>query len=355
MAKEEGEETMYIQQSDRQKSMIRPLPEGYTARPASLEDDKIVADLHNAYSIALIGMNTTAVEEFQLDWGTPGFEMTTSTRTIFAPDGQIAGYMEVWDVPDQIRMHTRGCVHPEHSGLGIASHLVEWAEVRARQSVPKAPEGARVVLLNQVLSKDESAHSILRKYGYKTVRHFFRMEIRFDRTPASPEWPDGITVRTFARNQDEWPTIEAIQETFRDHWGHIDESPEEAYEQWAHMINEDPDFDSTLWFLAVDGDEIAGAALCWLHDFASPEIGEVMALGIRRPWRRQGLGLALLHHAFGELHHRGQAGATLSVDASSLTGATRLYEKAGMHVARQYTVFEKELRPGEDLSTQSLD
>jgi hypothetical protein len=32
-------------------------------------------------------------------------------------------------------------------------------------------------------------------------------------------------------------------------------------------------------------------------------------------------------------------------------GATRLYEKAGMSVQRQYVTYEKELRPGVDLST----
>ena len=42
------------------------------------------------------------------------------------------------------------------------------------------------------------------------------------------------------------------------------------------------------------------------------------------------------------------------MDAHSLTGATRLYEKAGMHMQRQSAVYEKELRPGVNLSTQSL-
>jgi len=41
----------------------------------------------------------------------------------------------------------------------------------------------------------------------------------------------------------------------------------------------------------------------------------------------------------------------LGVDAQSLTGATRLYEKAGIRVERQYDVYEKELRPGKDLSS----
>jgi len=41
------------------------------------------------------------------------------------------------------------------------------------------------------------------------------------------------------------------------------------------------------------------------------------------------------------------------VDAASLTNATRLYEKAGMHVTRQYDTYEKELRPGKSLATET--
>jgi hypothetical protein len=42
------------------------------------------------------------------------------------------------------------------------------------------------------------------------------------------------------------------------------------------------------------------------------------------------------------------------VDASSLTGATRLYEKAGMRVVRRYDSYQLILREGVDLSTQTL-
>ncbi len=43
---------------------------------------------------------------------------------------------------------------------------------------------------------------------------------------------------------------------------------------------------------------------------------------------------------------------TLGVDAESSNGATRLYQRAGMAVVRQFTLWEKELRAGLDLSTQ---
>ena len=55
---------------------------------------------------------------------------------------------------------------------------------------------------------------------------------------------------------------------------------------------------------------------------------------MRRPWRRQGLGEALLLCSFRAFRERGYTRGTLGVDASSPTGATRLYERAGMRVYR---------------------
>jgi hypothetical protein len=64
--------------------------------------------------------------------------------------------------------------------------------------------------------------------------------------------------------------------------------------------------------------------------------------------------MALLRHAFGAFYRRGQPKVGLGVDADSLTGATRLYERAGMRVSERIARFEKELRPGTILSTQAL-
>jgi len=80
----------------------------------------------------------------------------------------------------------------------------------------------------------------------------------------------------------------------------------------------------------------------------------VRSLGVQRGWRRRRLGLAMLQLAFGEFLRRGKARVTLDVDAESLTGATRLYERAGMHILWQKTAFELVLREGVDLSTQTL-
>ena len=64
--------------------------------------------------------------------------------------------------------------------------------------------------------------------------------------------------------------------------------------------------------------------------------------------------MALLLHTFGEFYRRGQPTVVLGVDAQNLTGALRLYERAGMHVSMRFTTYEKELHAGEELATQTL-
>ena len=74
-----------------------------------------------------------------------------------------------------------------------------------------------------------------------------------------------------------------------------------------------------------------------------------------REYRHNGIGSALLRYAIGEVHRHGKPRVGLAVDSDSLTGATRLYEKAGMRVVRQYDQYQLILREGVDLSTQTLD
>ena len=56
-------------------------------------------------------------------------------------------------------------------------------------------------------------------------------------------------------------------------------------------------------------------------------------------------------HGFGALYDHGLRRITLEVDTENRTGATRLYEKAGMRVERRYDFYELELRPGSGQDT----
>ncbi len=91
----------------------------------------------------------------------------------------------------------------------------------------------------------------------------------------------------------------------------------------------------------MDGDEIAGINLCRPQSFDDAEVGWVGTLGVRRQWRKRGMGLALLRHSFNEFYRRGKRKVGLGVDAQNLTGALRLYENAGMHVHQAHRPVRK--------------
>jgi ribosomal protein S18 acetylase RimI-like enzyme len=145
-----------------------------------------------------------------------------------------------------------------------------------------------------------------------------------------------------------------VDESFSDHFGHIETPFEEGLERFKHFAMGYESFDPTLWFLAMDGNEVAGISLCRKNSYDNPDLGWVNTLGVRRAWRKRGIGLALLRHSFGELYRRGKRMAGLGVDAENLTGALRLYENAGMHAHLSFDLFEKEIRAGKEISVQSL-
>ena len=105
-------------------------------------------------------------------------------------------------------------------------------------------------------------------------------------------------------------------------------------------------FDPALWWVAQDGDRLAGYVGARLSGDDDPELGYVGLLGVLAPYRRRGIGEALLRRTFRALHDRGQKGCELHVDADSPTGATRLYERVGMTAHPRFVTWEKELRPG---------
>lgn len=327
------------------------IAEDYIVRAATLDDAETATTLFNACHRALTGGDSHTVEDVRRMWQAPGFHLETDTRLVCTPDGRLVGYASVRHAEPHVLVHVWTRVHPDYVDQGISAVLLRWAEGRARQAIPLAPAEARVFMAHGGLSTDEALWAALREAGFEQARRFWDMLIEMDEAPPAPQWPDGLTVRAMVRGQDERAIVHAVRESFRDHWGYIERPFEEEFEQVMHLLDHNADFDPSLWFLALDGNEIAGVCLCSSKTNEDPHKGWVNSLGVRRPWRRQGLGLALLRHAFAEFFRRGTHKVGLGVDAQSLTGATRLYEKAGMHVQRQLHLYEKELRPGVDLST----
>ena len=166
------------------------------------------------------------------------------------------------------------------------------------------------------------------------------MEIDLPDDPEPPDWPEGVSVRTFDPGRDEQAVYECQQETFADHWD-FHRIPIERWREFSIHA-------SSLRPRLSGGSPRATASsprIClnsW-HFSGEPGFGWIGALGVRRPWRRHGLGLALLRHSFADFRGRGAARVGLGVDAENLTGAVRLYERAGMRPVRRNDTFERTL------------
>jgi mycothiol synthase len=331
------------------------LPAGYTARPATLDDVEAAVALFNANSMALQGVIDYEAATLRREWQSPGFELAADTQVVLAADGQLVGYYDLFSRgAPYVNLSVWGCIHPAHSAVGDT--LLAWAEQRARQIMTQAPSEARLTLTGHPLALDTATCRLLERAGFEVVRHSIRMVIDLDEEPAVPLWPDELMVRTAVIEDDLPAVVMTVRDSWKDHWGYVESPFEEEVERWRHSTL-DQEFDPTLWFLAVNGDgEIAGVNLCRPKIRDDAEMGWVGTLAVRRPWRRQGLGLALLHHAFGEFYRRGKRRVGLGVDAQSLTGATRLYERAGMRSDPKWQrcTYVKELRPGVDLAIQEV-
>ena len=325
--------------------MSSMLPGNLTERSATMDDIDVIYQLFLAYDLAQYGEEEFTREDILIRLSEPGVELAQDTRLVFDQDEQLVGYLLLAQ-QKHAKFFVSIRVRPDYSDARLGDYLIALAESWAPRRMAQAEPGVRVSMSCWMPSTDLRAIERCERAGFREVRRNWRMEIELNEMPAAPVWPEGVELRPYVRGRDDYAVYRAIDTAFQDHWGHISHE----FEDWKHWAIERESFDPTLWFIAWGGNEIAGSAHCLLESGG----GWVDDLEVQRPWRRRGLGMALLQHAFGEFYRRGQRRAALNVDSQNLTGAVRLYERAGMHKARETITYEKELRAGVELSTQTL-
>ncbi|HEX9635126.1 MAG TPA: GNAT family N-acetyltransferase [Candidatus Limnocylindria bacterium] len=329
------------------------LPAGFTERPVRPDEDlAAVVELANAAAIDEYGVPDVDERLMREAYEIPSFKVERDSLLVLDPAGNAAAVGEYYDTEQEhVAPFFFVRVRPDVLDSGVPDRVLAWGAERAHQNVPLAEPGTRVAMHAGVASVNEGMIAALERNGWLLERLSLTMEIDLhDREVPEPMWPEGITVRTADLQRDARAIHATEIDAFSDHYGFLASS----FEDWWHFRTRffvpEPD----LWFLAMDGEEIAGMALCSSRRIGQPDLGWISTLGVRRSWRRRGLGLAILQHCFRELQKRGKPRAGLGVDAQSLTGATRLYERAGMRVVRESREYELLIRDGRDLRTLAL-
>ena len=279
----------------------------FRIRPARPEDTEPAYRLFAAWQAAAFG-------EVEI-----GREMFTSALAgadasfVAETDGGLVGHAAVRGNGIDVG------VEPAERRRGIGTALLRAIEQAAKEEP----------LLLTGLSSEPAAAAFAAANGYVKAWEVWLMGVDLPTEVPSPEWPDGVEVRTF-REDDAEAVKELLDLAYAEEFHHHPV----PFAQWRRFMLEDPMFDPEAWFLAVAGDEIVGAALNW-------DEGYVKDLVVHPAWRGRGLGKALMLQTFGEFARRGIPRVTLKTDSNNPTGAWRLYERVGMKTERTYEIFER--------------
>jgi mycothiol synthase len=232
-----------------------------------------------------------------------------------------------------------GWVRPSFRRRGLGRALLHWAEARAREvALVDGRTGPRS-LSAWPDDTQTGAIALYEGEGYTINRYGFMMVRDLTEPIADAPLPEGLEVRPVVE-ADHRRIWDADVEAFRDHWN-PGERTEADFERWFAT----PELDTSLWRVAWDGDEVAGSVM----NFIFPEDNEVLGIrrgwlehvSVRRPWRRRGLGSALIADSLRAVRDAGMTEAALGVDAENLSGALRVYENQGFRRWRTGVSYRK--------------
>jgi ribosomal protein S18 acetylase RimI-like enzyme len=311
-------------------------PAGLALRPATIDDAPAIADLVNEVASAEIGVPWT-------DAGQVVDDLTSTTRiaglddvVLLDPSGAVAAYLGMLLTPDPHEIAFLVWARVDLEATGVYTWLLQYGERAAREHRPS--DAPFPISAGRFLGNDRAV-PLFDSLGFAYERTFWMMQVDLEGPPDPPAAPPGVEIRPFDPDRDERGVFEALCEAFDDHWG----APFPPYEEWRHLLVDGigAGYDPGLWFVAVERGEIVGALTARPSSPRDERAAFVTDVGVRRAARHRGIGEALLRATFAEVHARGIPRVELVVDAESPTGATRLYERAGMRVAYGWEIWQK--------------
>jgi ribosomal protein S18 acetylase RimI-like enzyme len=321
------------------------LPDGFHIRAPTTEDLDALAELFIAHERARFGRanwSVSAAREWIASvWETTGFSVARDARVVIAPTGETAGYITLWRATEESGFLVASPrILPLYQPFGLDAALLHWAESLAREKAVALPDTTSATLNSWVDGPDQASENMLTGEGFHLAQRYLRMEITLHAPPPAPEWPDGAAARPLVAGQDERAVFDLMHAAFNDSPGYHPW----PFDEWSRDVLESESSDTSLWTLAAAGDQLVGAVINRVDTGDDGRIGWLEDVGVHPAWRKRGLGLAMLYQSFATFYERGVTRCGLSVDAHNASGATRLYERAGMTAQpRQEIRYEKPL------------
>lgn len=299
------------------------LPDRFTTRSLTVDDLDEVFGLIAVCERAATGVADIDPEDVRSDWARPGFDLATDGVAVCEGD-RLAATAEVFKNRADVN------VHPAFEGLGIGTWLMRWTEDRSRTL-------GRPSVAQTLADTELGAAELLQRNGYGYGHTSWMLAIEMAARPAEPNFPKGISVRTFVPGVDDEAAYRVVEDAFNE-WPSREPA---TFDEWAVSTIRRRDFEPDLLQLAMAGEQVVGVV--YSIDYPNDD-GWIQQVAVAATHRHRGIARALLQRAFAMSWDRGDRVCGLSTD--SRTGALGLYEKVGMRVIRSYTNYVNELQPG---------
>ncbi len=246
-------------------------------------------------------------------------------------DGVLRGDRSFWSY------RTDGYVSPGSRRQGIGRALMDRLWERT-QELSAFLGGETITLEAWALETQEAALRLFEQCGMRRVRYFFQMHRDLSEPIPPLETLPDWQLLTWAERRDDRAVWLARNEAFADHWRWAP-TPFDVFLQLLQHGRYQPEYSFVVWA----GEQIAGGVLNDLGLGVETRHGLswISQLFVRRPWRKRGLGRALLIASLLKARELGHASIGLNVDAENLTGAVRLYEAVGFRRASTRVAYER--------------
>jgi ribosomal protein S18 acetylase RimI-like enzyme len=315
------------------------LPDGWSTRRPTLDDVPELLELVQASETASIGVPDFTAEEVREMLTAPNTDMAEDCWVALDADGRIVGWAYPHNATGQDRDFIEVYAWPER-GEPALRPLLDLILDRA------AARGARFghdpyTVRAGAIPTEKAWIATLTDAGFTFLKMHARMTLSLTGVPATaPEPPAGVTVRPVDHTDDaEMRRFHAtIEEAFRDTDHHATD-----YDTFRAEVAGETSVAWDEWLVGEVNGEWAGVLRS--SDVGVEDNGGwVKALAVLRPYRRRGVGEALLRRAFAIYAGKGRTEAGLGVDMENPTAAARLYRSVGMHPLYEATIYQRTVR-----------
>lgn len=266
-----------------------------------------------------------------------GADMATSEPALVvacSPAGEVVGWQMRGHFTERTRERFathRGYVSPHVRRRGVGSALL----ADAHRAVERRGSADLAGLSAWHYEREAGARALMRKSGYRPVRSMRQLHVLLPLpTPPLRRPPAGLELQPFQPER-----TEAVWRAFVQTSGD-DLSPPFVDDSMACAWIEQAMWRLDFWQVAWSGTKVVGLALPRL---ARGGVAYLEHLGVRRDWRRRGVGTWLVAWSAAAVSAAGATRLVLDVNQGNTTGAEHLYEQLGFRQLDTIAVWRRAL------------